>query len=251
MRLNLRKGVFPELAISVWRAYNTEVKSPVIDILGMLGKVSTMIATAKTENELAADDAVSGVIARPRGRRREADREPLILDAAYELLDEIGYDHLRVQDVAARASVGLATIYRRWSTKQELVIAAMSRAKAKVERPETDDPRADLEAFLREITSDMFGPKSCFVVGFVAALRDDPELNRVFRESLLTELRDQLRRPIARVLGDDDPDLDIRVDIAPAFLIFRTLIDDRPVDPDDLARRLCALVLGAVELPLK
>ena len=67
---------------------------------------------------------------RPRGRRRAADREPLILDAASELLDEVGYDHLRVQDVAERAHVGLATIYRRWSTKQELVIAAMSRAKA-------------------------------------------------------------------------------------------------------------------------
>jgi AcrR family transcriptional regulator len=200
---------------------------------------------AKTETD-PAPEAVPDATARPRGRRREADREPLILDAASELLDEIGYDHLRVQDVADRAHVGLATIYRRWSTKQELVIAAMSRDKAKVERPETDDPRADLEDFLREMTNDMFGPKSCFVVGFITALRNDPELARVFRESLLTEMRDHLRRPIARVLGDDDPDLDLRVDIAPSLLIFRTLVDDRPVDPDDLAHRLCALVLGSV-----
>ncbi len=200
-----------------------------------------MSAMAKIET-----DAAPVAIARPRGRRRSADREPLILDAASELLDEIGYDHLRVQDVADRAHVGLATIYRRWSTKQELVIAAMRRAKASVERPDTDDPRADLEALLREMTNDIFGPKSCFVVGFVTALRNDPELARVFRESLLTEMRDQLRRPIARVLGDDDPDLDLRVDLAPAFLIFRTLIDDRPDDPDELARRLCALVLGSV-----
>jgi AcrR family transcriptional regulator len=208
-----------------------------------------MSAMAKTETEAETEAQVQTApeaVARPRGRRREADREPLILDAANELLDEIGYDHLRVQDVADRAHVGLATIYRRWSTKQELVIAAMSRAKAKVEPPETDDPRADLEAFLREMTNDIFGPKSCFVVGFVTALRNDPELGRVFRESLLTEMRDHIRRPIARVLGDDDPDLDLRVDLAPAFLIFRTLIDDRPVDPDDLARRLCGLVLGSV-----
>ena len=95
-----------------------------------------------------------------------------------------------MQDVADRAHVGLATIYRRWSTKQELVIAAMSRAKAGVERPETDDPRADLEALLREMTNDIFGPKSCFVVGFITALRSDPELGRVFRESMLAEMRD-------------------------------------------------------------
>jgi AcrR family transcriptional regulator len=191
-------------------------------------------------------DAAPEAVARPRGRRREADREPLILDAASELLDEIGYDHLRVQDVADRAHVGLATIYRRWSTKQDLVIAAMRRAKARVVRPETDDARADLEALLREMTHEIFGPKSCFVVGFITALRNDPELGRVFRESMLAEMRDQLRRPIGRVLGDDDPDLDLRADLAPAFLIFRTLVDDRPVDPDDLARRLCALVLGSV-----
>ncbi len=194
-------------------------------------------------------DAAPEVVARPRGRRREADREPLILAAASELLDEIGYDRLRVQDVADRAHVGLATIYRRWSTKQELVIAAMSRAKADVVTPETDDPRADLEAFCREMTNDIFGPKSCFVVGFVTSLRNDPELARVFHESLLTYMRDRIRRLIARVLGDDDPDLDLRVDLAPAFLIFRTLIDDRPADPDELARRLCALVLGSVTPP--
>jgi AcrR family transcriptional regulator len=191
-------------------------------------------------------EAVPPATARTRGRPRAADREPLILAAASDLLDEVGYDNLRVQDVADRAHVGLATIYRRWATKQALVIAAMRHAKTSVVRPETDDPRADLEALLREMVQQMFGPKACFVVGFVSALRNDPELARVFRESLLTEMRAQLRRPIARVVGDDDPDLDLRVDIAPAFLIFRTLIDDVPLDPDDLARRLCALVVGSV-----
>src|ERR1700742_2912791 len=98
-------------------------------------------------------EAAPASTARPRGRRRSADREPLILDATNELLDEVGYDHLRVQDVAERAHVGLATIYRRWATKQDLVIAAMRCAKAEVVRPETDDPRADLEDYLRDAAS--------------------------------------------------------------------------------------------------
>jgi AcrR family transcriptional regulator len=170
-----------------------------------------MSGMAKTE----VDAASLPETPRPRGRPRAADRGPLILEAANQLLDEVGYDHLRVQDVADRARVGLATIYRRWPTKQALVIAAMRRAKAEVVRPETDDPRADLEAYFREMANQILGPKSCFVVGFVTALRNDPELAR-------------------------------RVDIAPAFLIFRTLIDDRAVDPDELALRLCALVVGSV-----
>ncbi|MGO9877693.1 MAG: TetR/AcrR family transcriptional regulator [Acidimicrobiia bacterium] len=202
---------------------------------------------ARTKTET---DAVSGTVARPRGRRRETDREPLILDAARELLDEIGYDHLRVQDVAARAHVGLATIYGRWSTKQELFIAAMSRARAKVERPKTADPRADLEALLCDMINDIFDPKSCFIVGFMTALRSDSELGRVFRESLVVEMRNQLRHLIARVLGGDDPDLDLRVDIAPSLLILRRLVDDQPVGPVELARGLCALLLGSVAPPL-
>jgi len=35
-------------------------------------------------------------------------------------------------------------------------------------------------------------------------------------------------------------------DLAPAFLILRTLVDDPPLDPDDLAHRLCMIVLGSV-----
>src|SRR4051794_23028772 len=112
---------------------------------------------------LEVDAAASEECAKQRGRPRAADREPLILDATSELLDEVGYDHLRVQDVAERARVGLATIYRRWATKQELVIAAMCRQKVTVEPPETDDARADLEARLREMASELAGPKACFV----------------------------------------------------------------------------------------
>jgi AcrR family transcriptional regulator len=191
-----------------------------------------------------APEATDEACGRPRGRPRAADREPLILAAANELLDEVGYDHLRVQDVAERAHVGLATIYRRWATKQDLVIAAMCCAKEAREAPETDNPRADLEALLREMANDLAGPKACFVVGFLTALRNDAELSRVFRESLLNVMRERLRRPIARVLGDDASSLDVRVDLAPALLMFRTLVDDRPDDPDEFARELCALVLG-------
>ncbi len=199
-----------------------------------------MFDVAKIELDAPAEDAG----ARPRGRPRAADREPLILSATSELLAEVGYDQLRVQDVAERAGVGLATIYRRWATKQDLVIAAMHEEKTSVEMPETDDPRADLELILREMANELAGPKSCLLIGFVSALRTDPELGRAFRESLLSVMRDRMRRPIARVIGEDAPDLDVRADLAPALLMFRTLVDDRPADPDELARQLCALVLA-------
>jgi len=63
--------------------YNTEVKSSDKKSSRNVRKASTMSAMAKIET-----DAAPVAIARPRGRRRSADREPLILDAASELLDD-------------------------------------------------------------------------------------------------------------------------------------------------------------------
>jgi len=59
------------------------------------------------------------------GRPRAADRTPPSSQAAKDLLGEVGYDRLRIQDVADRAGAGLATLYRRWPTKQALIADAI------------------------------------------------------------------------------------------------------------------------------
>jgi AcrR family transcriptional regulator len=182
-------------------------------------------------------------VASRRGRPRAADREAAILDATQQLLGELGYDRLRIQDVADRAHAGLATIYRRWPTKQALVIAAMLH-RAPERSPESDDPLADLQALLREAVADLWGPRRHFLVGFLTSLRTDPELAAAFRASLLNEIRARLRGPIARIVGDRDPALDLRVDLAPAILAFRVLVGDEPVDPEDTVRQLVTLILG-------
>jgi AcrR family transcriptional regulator len=186
---------------------------------------------------------VASPVARRRGRPRAADRDIAILDATQQLLDEIGYDRLRIQDVADRAHAGLATIYRRWPTKQALVIAAI-RHRAPEDAPESDDPRAELHTLLRQAVADIWGPRSHFLVGILASLRSDPELADAFRASGLKESRARLRGPIARIVGEDDPALDLRVDLAPAILAFRVLVCDEPTDPDDTARHLVTLILG-------
>src|SRR4030088_2608174 len=91
-----------------------------------------------------------------RGRPRGAARDTAILDATQQLLEELGYDRLRIQDVADRAHAGLATIYRRWPTKQALVIAAMQHRAPDI-APENDDPLADLQALLHPAGDAIWG----------------------------------------------------------------------------------------------
>jgi AcrR family transcriptional regulator len=189
------------------------------------------------------DAAASPPGARRRGRPRAPDRDTAILDATQQLLEELGYDRLRIQDVADRAHAGLATIYRRWPTKQALVIAAMQHTSPEIP-PESDDPLADLQTLLHEAVVDLWGPRRHFLVGLLTSLRTDPELADAFRASELAEARARLRGPIARIVGDHDPALDLRVDLAPALLAFRVLVGEEPTDPDDTVHQLVTLILG-------
>jgi AcrR family transcriptional regulator len=61
------------------------------------------------------------------GRKRDHARDAVILDAALAVLAESGYDGMTIDMVAARAGAARATVYRRWATKEDLVLAAVAR----------------------------------------------------------------------------------------------------------------------------
>lgn len=82
----------------------------------------------------------------PSQRRRGAELEAALLDAAWDELIEIGFSKLTMESVAARASTGIAVLYRRWGNKDELVLAAMEyyRSSHLVDVPNTGSLRGDL-----------------------------------------------------------------------------------------------------------
>ena len=93
---------------------------------------------SQTDN--ASEDAGTG--RRPaasRGRPRDDERTAAILDSATELLLGMGYDKLRIQDVADHAGCGTGAIYRRWKTKEDLVAEAIRNL------PMTPPPATDAE----------------------------------------------------------------------------------------------------------
>ena len=82
--------------------------------------------------------------ARRPGRPRDPQADEAITSAIVDVLAEQGFSGFTVEEVAARAGVGKATIYRRWSTKEELVLAAAERVMVHVEPPDTGSLRDDL-----------------------------------------------------------------------------------------------------------
>ncbi|MCT7660703.1 TetR/AcrR family transcriptional regulator [Mycobacterium deserti] len=94
------------------------------------------------------DPAAETVVTPPRrGRNLDRTRDAEILDAALEVLVATGYLGLTVEMVAVRANSGKATIYRRWRSKDELILDAAQRMPklAELDRmPDTGTLRGDL-----------------------------------------------------------------------------------------------------------
>lgn len=70
-------------------------------------------------------EPVERPLPRRKGRPRDAGADERILAAAAELILLHGYDNMTVDEVAARAKAGKATVYRRWAGKEDLAFAAL------------------------------------------------------------------------------------------------------------------------------
>jgi AcrR family transcriptional regulator len=91
----------------------------------------------------------------PGTRRRGAELEAAILDAAWDELTEAGYAALTIENVAARAKTSRAVLYRRWPSRPELVVAAL-RHHTDFATPESFDTgslRGDMLALLRHMST--------------------------------------------------------------------------------------------------
>jgi AcrR family transcriptional regulator len=185
--------------------------------------------------------------ARVMGRPREARADRAILTAALELMAERGVHELRMDDVAARAGVGKAAIYRRYRSKDELVAGAVAALVSEITVPDAGSTRADLLALMRDAVEVYTGSVAARAMpSLVAAMSRNLGLAEAVRDGFLAErraaLRDVLERAIAR--GDLRPDLDIglALDVLGGPLFYRLLITGDPID-EQLAEGVTDLIL--------
>jgi AcrR family transcriptional regulator len=179
------------------------------------------------------------------GRPRSALARQAILDATLQLLVEDGFDGMSIEAVAARAGVGKATIYRRWSSKRELVAAALGSIDDDVGVPDTGNTRDDFVLLVRDFArvslSTALGP----MIGRVAgAAVGNPELLEIVWTNLIAKRQEigkqLLRRGIERGDVRADVNLDVVMNMVAGTAIFAVLF--RLPEPADLPARLEALI---------
>jgi AcrR family transcriptional regulator len=183
-----------------------------------------------------------------RGRPRDTRADAAILRAVLDLIAEQGVERLRIDDVAKRANVGKATIYRRYRSRDALLTAAVAAVVGEIAVPDTGSTRDDLLALMRDAVT-VYGrpPASRAMPELVAAMNRDAAVGRATREGFLGPRRAVLRAVLERGIrrGDlrADVDVELALDVLAGPLFYRLLVTGGPID--------ARLGVGIVDLLLR
>jgi AcrR family transcriptional regulator len=196
--------------------------------------------------------AVPAAAKRPRGRPRLPHVDRAILEATLDAFIQDGYEGMSVDGVAERAGVAKATVYRRWPSKQDLLIAAGQHLyEEHVHFPDSGDLRSDLVAVLRVVrhiaTQTKAGQAMPRMLREVAA---GTSLGRAFLERVLLPRFSLAKEILARAQERGELRQDLDLDLAVASLvgtvIFLHLLGRLPDMPADLPERLVAQLLEGI-----
>ncbi|GAA5188875.1 hypothetical protein GCM10023322_40550 [Rugosimonospora acidiphila] len=185
------------------------------------------------------------------GRPRSARADEAIIEAILDLLAEgTPFDGLSIEAVAARAGVGKATIYRRWSNKEALLYDAVARVKGEPGQVTGVSIRDDLLALLTPVGRPDHIRAGKIMPCLMAEMQRSPELRAVYQrliEPRRESLRAVLRRGVAEGTLRADLDIETIVAMLVGPLIARTLGGGEPErSREEIAQRLVAAVWPAI-----
>ena len=187
--------------------------------------------------------------ARRPGRPRSERAEQSIIEATIEALAERGIDGVHCEDVAARAGVGKATLYRRWGGKEDLLIAAFAAMKHPLPEPRGESVRADLIALLAVIAADADDPRFAQQYALLHGAGERyPRLVARYREQVVEPRRELVRVVLRRGIETGELRADIDVEVAMLMLtgavMARGKHDPTPAAPGFVDRAVDELLRG-------
>lgn len=182
-------------------------------------------------------------------------RESELLAVTLQLLQENGYDRLTVDAVAASARASKATVYRRWPSKAELVLAALIEGIRQIAvPPDTGTLRDDL---LR--LGELVSQETCQHASTIRAVLVEASRNPVMHDVMQHEFLDQRKALIQHVLQQaiDRGEIDAAAindelwDLLPGYLIFRSVVQDRPPTAQTVQTLVDDVILPSLTRPVR
>lgn len=220
-------------------AADTSRHSLPLDITKLYGTVSSMTDSPPSDR-------------RP-GRPREDRATSAAIAATLDLVAESGMSGLTTDAVAARAGVSKATMYRRWPSKDALLVDAVGSLVSEITVPDTGTLREDIRLLLRRavrLYADSRPEK--LIPELVSEMRRNPDLADAVRSGFLAQRRAALAQILerARARGElrDDIDRELALDLLGGVIYYRFLITGGPLD-DALADSLTEALLHGIAVP--
>jgi len=163
------------------------------------------------------------------------------------LLRSRGYAAMTMEDVAAKAGVGKATIYRRWPSKGALALDVLLELLELGPAPDTGTTKGDLVAIVRGVNTGLANPTAAAVIpGLATDLARDPTLAKAFQERFVLPRRRSVAEAIDRAVQRGDlpaeADQELLIDVLSSPVFYRIFVTGHPIEPD-LAEKLVDFVL--------
>lgn len=174
------------------------------------------------------------------GRPRDLELEQRLLAAAWSLLVDKGYEALSLSQVAAQAGAHRSDVYRRWSTKAQLVSDTLTEHLPAVSAFDTGALSSDLEAYVADLAEAWSSPWVDGLVGWLADLREDSDAATAFdamAKGRGRNLGNAIERAVERgeIAAVSGEDLHLLAELLEGPLMHRRLLSRIPLTEDHLA----------------
>jgi AcrR family transcriptional regulator len=198
--------------------------------------------------------AVPRMSSRPADASPWSPREAELLAVTLQLLQENGYDRLTLDAVATTAQASKATVYRRWPTKAELVLAAfIEGVRQAAVPPDTGTLRGDLLA-LGEIILEQTRQHSGTVRAVLVEVSNNPALNEAMQREFIDQRKTLLLYVLQQAVNRGEIDgaaiSDELWDVLPGYLIFRSIIQNRPPSTDTVRALVDDVLIPSLTRPI-
>lgn len=155
-----------------------------------------------------------------------------------------------MEGIAARSGVGKTTIYRRWSSREEVVAAALRTLTADIQIPDTGSTRGDLIAMMRDFQRSSMHSVVGVMIGRLAGVTiRNPELKDIFWANVFIPRRQALTQIVQRGIERGELRADVDVELALDMLVGTVLFEALFGEPETVAdpefpSRLTDLLIG-------
>ena len=190
------------------------------------------------------------------GRKRDHSRDVKILEVTLDVLAEVGAVGLTMDTVAARAGAGKATIYRRWTSKTELVIDAVAHMKRNQvdlgHLPDTGTIRGDLLGLFKLQSIEEGDRKLKIMTGLASLLAQDQVLADAANAAVVQPWVEAhlalMRRAVERGEISSSADIGTLSQVIPSMAAYRTLVQRKQIDLDFLVSMVDGVIVPALTL---